>query len=296
MDWVTVEDPGNVAYDRPDTNPLFSGPRGSVVYKYRISKTELTNTQWAEFVQAFSPYWEGSPSSFDLTGVGVVTPDNGTTYVAARGVEYAPADVTWQLAAMYANWMHNGKSGERAAFESGAYDTSDWVWDHSNPNSITGTFERQDGARFWIPNEDEWIKAVYYDPNRYGEGQGGYWQWPTASDNPTPADQTSASMSDLARFLPVGSFPDAVSPWGLLDVSGGLPEWLENSLQGSHTVFLVDGSGTGLGWPDAEDWIDWRPQTFRPTTGSIGLRLAARVPTPSVVLPFLFVFAWRRRW
>jgi len=41
--WVSVEDPGNV----PDTTTF-----GAVVYRYQISKYEITNSQYAEFLNA----------------------------------------------------------------------------------------------------------------------------------------------------------------------------------------------------------------------------------------------------
>ena len=46
IDWVTVGDPGNAC----DTQP--SGCFGTVPYTYRISKYEITNTQYSEFLNA----------------------------------------------------------------------------------------------------------------------------------------------------------------------------------------------------------------------------------------------------
>jgi|LakMenE18May11ns_1017448.scaffolds.fasta_scaffold9843873_1 hypothetical protein len=38
------------------------------------------------------------------------------------------------------------------------------------------------GARYWVPSENEWYKAAYYDPNKSGSGVGGYWSYATQSD------------------------------------------------------------------------------------------------------------------
>ncbi len=52
----------------------------------------------------------------------------------------------------FTNWLHNGQgSGDT---ESGAYTIG------------SGTDEvRSANAKYWIPSEDEWYKAAYYDPN-----------------------------------------------------------------------------------------------------------------------------------
>lgn len=75
---------------------------------------------------------------------------------------------------------------------------------------------------------DEWIKAVYFDPDHGGTGQAGWWDQPNGSDTPLipglPGEgETTADLftDDGAWFIPLGSYPDVQSPWGLLDVSGG---------------------------------------------------------------------------
>src|SRR5436309_14217365 len=50
IDWVTVGNPGNAA-DTQVMNDQTTG-YGSVAYAYRISKYEVTNAQYAEFLNA----------------------------------------------------------------------------------------------------------------------------------------------------------------------------------------------------------------------------------------------------
>lgn len=50
IDWVVVGDPGNAA-DTPATN-CFSASCGSVPSAYRIGKYEVTNAQYAAFLNA----------------------------------------------------------------------------------------------------------------------------------------------------------------------------------------------------------------------------------------------------
>jgi formylglycine-generating enzyme required for sulfatase activity len=55
IEWVTVGDPGNPADTDPSTyrcGPSMDQPCGAVAYTYRISKYEITNVQYAEFLNA----------------------------------------------------------------------------------------------------------------------------------------------------------------------------------------------------------------------------------------------------
>lgn len=84
--------------------------------------------------------------------------------------------LNWRVSAMYCNWLHNGKQNTLESLQSGAYDVSTF---HTNPDgTFTDQITRSPGATFWIPSLDEWIKAVHYDPNRYGPGKGGWWESP----------------------------------------------------------------------------------------------------------------------
>ena len=42
------------------------------------------------------------------------------------------------------------------------------------------------GAKYWIPTENEWYKAAYYNPG-LNDGKGGYYDWATQSDS-TPGN------------------------------------------------------------------------------------------------------------
>jgi sulfatase modifying factor 1 len=54
-------------------------------------------------------------------------------------------------------------------------------YDLTDPNAITNnTVTRKVGAQFFIPSEDQWYKAAYFDPSKAGGD--GYWPFPTQSD------------------------------------------------------------------------------------------------------------------
>ena len=41
---------------------------------------------------------------------------------------------------------------------------------------------RNPNADYFLPSDDEWYKAAYYDPTK--NGTGGYWQYPPKTDDP----------------------------------------------------------------------------------------------------------------
>ena len=113
IDWVTVGDPGNAA-DTAVMNDQTTG-YGSVAYAYRISKYEVTNAQYAEFLNAVAV---GSAyglynSQMDSSPYGGIT-QNGSagsfSYSVKDGFESKPVNfVSFEDAAYFANWLNNGQ-------------------------------------------------------------------------------------------------------------------------------------------------------------------------------------------
>jgi len=281
--WSTVGDPGN----RPTTpEDLPSNPEariGSVGYEYRIAQTEVSNTQWLAFVRAYAPYYTGDPTASGFVGYNIVPTSSG--YQAVPGTEQHPAVMEWRMAARYCNWLTNNRATNREAFESGAYDTSTFT---INPN---GTFNDQlthtPGAAYWIPTEDEWVKAVYWDQNRYGQGQGGYWRQPYSSDLPAVSGLPDAGghtnagvrLDELGNAMNVGSYPMSVTPWGLLDASGGQREWNEKSLGLRFRQYRGSQAGEALDTVRLNDMLSGGFYTM--STSNFGLRIASLVPSPA---------------
>jgi len=57
---------------------------------------------------------------------------------------------------------------------------------------------RNSNAYYFLPSEDEWYKAAYYDPNANG-GAGGYWNYATGSDS-APTAVASGTTSGTAVY------------------------------------------------------------------------------------------------
>lgn len=318
FDFATIGAVNNPAFtaDNP-LEPLVVG-RGSVAYEYRISKLETTTGQWLEFVNTFADVAEPHPNwdRFGPTFWGAIDdlsfPGPGTRY-GLRNVPNATqlpvAGISWRMAALYCNWLHNGKQATTASLLTGAYDTSTWgVLPGTNGFGITDAPNRLPGAQFWIPSLDEQLKASHYDPDRFGEGQGGWWLNKNRSDiagiSGLPGVGTTSAGLIITDppfgvwDIPLGAYIDSVSPWGLWDTSGGTQELneelyiapfpRERGVLGSHAgqnpYDLLDTAyGIGSIFPGSRQ-------------ATVGLRIASAIPaSQTVCVPLLALLIVMRR-
>jgi len=124
IDWVAVGDAGNAA----DPATGF----GAVQTPYRISEFEITNAQYAEFLNAVAA---SDPNDLYNTSMGAGAPApilrdpfNGRepfSYIVGAGLENLPVNfVSFLDAARFANWLHNGQptgAQDDTTTEDGAY-------------------------------------------------------------------------------------------------------------------------------------------------------------------------------
>jgi hypothetical protein len=338
IEFSTVCSPGNSGY--PVSTINWTGVqnerqgRGVVDYQFRIARTEVTTGQWLEFLNTFAP----RPMPANIRALVGGSPNRnfigGPSWWGAGSIEYDPiagteryalydipnaADVpvwgiSWRMAAMYCNWLHNDKSSEWTALTSGAYDAGTWTF-----NNITGyrdDLNHLPGARFYIPSLDEWGKAAFYDPNRYGQGQGGWWNRTDSSDDlPTPGfpgepgATTSAGILGSPVFgesglIPLGAYPGSQSPWGLLDTSSGAQEVVSEEINGGAgfriDVLALGGAAGGPSDPRGLPfYLDGISRAFTGGTTSFpspfdstSLRLAAPIPLPGTAPAVLAGCLW----
>jgi formylglycine-generating enzyme required for sulfatase activity len=306
--WSRVGDPHNANAVIPPQFPWEPARHvGRVDYKYRMMTREVTVGEWYEFVQAYAPHYEGPANDSEFTGIHIVwqgSPGGVPQYRMVEGTENRPVAVGWRYAARYANWLTHDKALDAAAFESGAYDTSTFGWTKVGDIPVfTDQRNRSEGAQFWIPSFDEWTKAGHWDPDRYGEDQGGWWLFPTTSDTaPVSAEPDMGGETNGGPFPPgqvrpldVASYPHIQSPWGLLDVSGGASEWSEDI---NHDVLAQrrSASGTGIYQPGAlpSTWDILGAQAFPSPTATFGVRLASVIPAPATMVVLTLAIASMR--
>jgi hypothetical protein len=307
LNFVTVGAAGNRG-TLPSERPSASDPDipfGAVAYEFRITRTEVLADQWWEFIEAYRPYYTGAPTDSRFTSTWIGRGIGSNRY--ARPVEWAnfPVDTTWEFAARYCNWLHNDKRPEQWAFESGAYDTTTFTFNADGTGNHQAT--RSEGARFWIPSYDELFKAFYYDPDRYGVGQGGYWEYSNMSNTPfvtgLPQDGGTTNAGLGFPHYAAAQYPSVQSAFGLLDTSGGQSEWTETSnygpFAGPRERRFVRGSAvwndeTLVSQADVSSGDPFRSDT---ANGSHGFRLASVVPSPGALSVLtLACFTRRRRW
>lgn len=299
FEWATITHPSNPAYNSGFDPFGYVTGRGSVAYEYRNARTEVSTAQWLPLFNAFLgredvPPWVVAPTRWGAerdptyTGPGIryrlrSVPDAGMR---------PGYGVTWRIAAMYCNWLHNNKSSDPAAVMTGAYDVSTFF---DNPD---GTFTDQathsPGARYWIPTLDEWLKAAHWDPN-YADS-GGWWTYSNGSDIPLTNGPPPSFGGDgtgqanavfrLPNFgeynIPLGSYPDTPSIWGLLDIAGSGSEWTEGiqSVNGQMFRFF---SGSHAGGSAGGDRVTGLGSTSPwSISGDFNLRLASSVASPGV--------------
>jgi len=287
LEFVEVGDPGNA----PDENGF-----GAVAYRYRISKYETTAAQWVEFVNAKG---RSDPSESGLWSENMSREDGADkdprcdirrsgkvgSFVHAVSPEFANRPVNYVSfldACRFCNWLHNGQGDGDT--ETGAYELNGYI------GSDGRRIQRNPGAKFFVPTEDEWYKAAYFDPQK--RGGPGYWKYPTRSDEQPNRDMDSAQganwftdgfLDPVHYLLEVGSFPRASSAYGTLDQAGNLAEWTEGldppflrSLRGG--AFNSGDAGLNVPLPNRA-WSSMSDES------AVGFRIAAEIPGSPVPVP-----------
>jgi formylglycine-generating enzyme required for sulfatase activity len=292
IDYVSVGNPGNAAD---------STGYGAVAYAYQIGKYEVTNAQYGAFLNAVDP--DGANANGVYNSNMGSNARGGITYTAdaASGAKYTirtsmgdkPVNyVSWYDAARFANWLHNGQGS--GSTETGAYTLS----------LNTGIITKNSGANVYLPSEDEWYKAAYYDPTPGAGGGDNYWLHATQSDTvPTAASANSTGDisnpgANVANYnkgadwntqdgnvTTVGSAGAlAESYFGTADMAGNVREWNDAVISGSSRG-LRGGSFSNL-----ENDLRSSDRTNSDPTGEnydIGFRVAS-VPEPTSVLLTMF--------
>ena len=272
IDWVTVGDPGNAA----DTTGY-----GAVPYEYRVGTYEIT---------------QDAITKATASGMANVTAGPWTgSQPAAR--------ITWYEAAAFVNWL-NTSTGKTAAynltFSSGSWSMTLWssgdAWQAGGENLY-----RNKDAFYFLPSENEWYKAAYYNP-----GGSDYFLYPTASSS-VPTAVASGTNAGTAVYNSAASVPAIVdstgglSPYGTMGQGGNVWEWNESAFGGTNSSPSENRAFRGGGWVSTEDFLRSSVRgNFDPRDGSdsIGFRVAS-VPEPSTYALLLMAGAgwllWRRR-
>jgi sulfatase modifying factor 1 len=285
IEYVTVGDAGNAA----DTTGY-----GAVSYEYQIGKYEVTNAQYAEFLNSVAAtdangLYNANMGSNARGGITQSGTSGSFTYSVKTDMGDKPVNYVSIADAMrFTNWINNGQG--TATTESGAYDMSQSL----------STVVHNGSANVWLPTENEWYKAAYYQPAAAGGDTDSYWLYPTQSNTaPTIAtvdangnitnDGTNVAnyasgatwngqTGNLTTVGSAGATSD--SYYGAYDLGGNVWEWNE----------AIIGNVRGLrggAWNGTEANLRASFRYFDSPAGeasAIGFRLASAVPEPSRVM------------
>jgi formylglycine-generating enzyme len=176
IETVPVGNPGNA-----NSTVL---PAGAVAYNYRIGAYEVTNSQYADFLNA-----KAKSDPLGLYNANMATDARGGivrsgsspnfSYAVKSNMADKPVNyVSFYDTVRFTNWLNNGQGN--SSTESGAYTVS------GNTQVPSSVSNRTSGAIWFLPTYDEWYKAAYYDPRSTAQGgpagDSHYWTYATQSD------------------------------------------------------------------------------------------------------------------
>jgi formylglycine-generating enzyme len=274
LEMVVVGNPGNPADDTGF---------GAVANPFRIGKFEVTAAQYVEFLNAKAktdPHGLYHLHMDEGVHIGCKIQRSGAegSYTYGVPVEYANRPVNWVSfwsACRFANWLHNGQGDGDT--ETGAYMLNGYK------GSDGRAIKRIPGAKWFVPSEDEWYKAAYYDPEK--SGGAGYWNYPTRSDSQPSRDFKAVNAAnyyddsylDPTYYLTeVGAFFNSPSGYGTFDQGGNVGEWNE----AIRPPFFRSFRGGSFGNDGGHNVIDESiPQKGSQFAGDIvGFRVAGALP------------------
>lgn len=319
IDLVPVGDPGN-PNDPSDGDQNVDGVQnyGAVDYSYSIGKYEVTNEQYAEFLNSvaatdtYGLYHTGMGSD-DRAGIIQSGSSGSYTYSVKPNMGDKPVNyIRFYDAVRFVNWLENGQpAGAQGA---GTTETGSYTL-FTDGGATTNVSARVAGTTWVIPTENEWYKAAYYDPT--ASGTTNYWLYPTRSDS-APTAATANAAGDISNpganvanynsgadwngqngnVTTVGSAgPLSASYYGTYDQGGNVWEWNEQD-------FFAGGRGRRGGfWFNIEDYLQshWRSLNSpdMDQDDRIGFRVAFMIPEPScfgvVLIAAMGLCVWRMR-
>ncbi|MFM8497728.1 MAG: SUMF1/EgtB/PvdO family nonheme iron enzyme [Planctomycetia bacterium] len=298
-----------------------------------MGKYHFTNSQYTAFLNAIDPagtnpnfVYNESQGSNIRSGISFTTGNvSGAKYAVRPNMGDKPVNyVSWFDAARVSNWLHNGAQTYGSSNNTVSAPQNNGAYTLGTATSGTAPAKNA-GAKFYIPTENEWYKAAYYNPTLSG-GAGGYRLYGNGFDSgiaAVTADSTgNGSAGTGIMGSGTGNFANysnravwngqagnvttvgtngAASYYGAFDMSGNVSDWNDfdgmpgssRGIRGGYWNSLASGVSSANGVTDDPSG----------EISGIGFRLAspAPVPEPSTYAMALAGIAcggfsmWRRR-
>ena len=195
-------------------NYTFSDPADD----YRMGTYEVTNDQWNKFTNAY-----GTP---------IGNPTNAYDEIAYwTGTNVPTNKISWYESAQFVNWL-NTSTGHQAAYKFTGYQgTSGYslaVWESGDAGFDSSNPYRNSNAYYFLPTDDEWVKAAYWNGTNL--------QTYATIDNLMPIAGVDTNYGDVVgQPWNVGNGSEELN--GTFDMMGNLWEWMESPwFIGDYTV------------------------------------------------------------
>ena len=271
IDFVNIGNAGNAA----DTTGY-----GAVPYEYRVGTYEIT---------------QDAITKATASGMSNVT-------AGAWSGNQPAATISWYEAAAFVNFL-NTSSGKTAAYNltfSGSWSMALWSSEQAWTAGGTNLYRNKD-AFYFLPSENEWYKAAYYNP-----AGSDYFLYPTASSS-VPTAVASGTNAGTAVYNNAASVPAIVesagglSPYGTMGQGGNVFEWNESAFDGSNSSSSESRAFRGGRWSSSGVNLRSSVRLDGVPAGeldSVGFRVAS-VPEPSTYVLVLMgagaLYLWKRR-
>ena len=201
IETVPVGDLGNA--NDPATGNLYGGVSSS----YSIGKYEVTVGQYTEFLNAvaatdtYALYNTGMATDLNIAGISQNGVAGSYSYSVIGSPNHPVTYVSWGDAARFANWLHNGQP--TGAQDAGTTENGAYTLNGATTDAALMAVTRNAGAKWFIPTENEWYKAAYYQPAAQGGDSDSYWAYPMRTNSVPYSDQPPGATPDNTR---VGNF------------------------------------------------------------------------------------------
>jgi formylglycine-generating enzyme required for sulfatase activity len=297
MSFAYIGDAGNAN----DTILSDGAYRGRVDDAYYISKYEVTQGQWVDFLNAVATDKNAAQGIQDLydTSMDNHSPTNGYSGIRREVDSVDPAKWHYSLvesayekrpvvyvslldAKRFCNWLTNGGGST----EDGVYDLGGG--DNSERGGVWGT----DLGAVALPTENEWYKAAYYDPNK--SGGAGYYTYAFGGRNGDTISHDYANYYEGAFVYyntsgdgfgnrtycmnEVDFFEGYASAYGVVDMTGNVWELTDSQYNATNRVVrggAYSNAGTFLAAGSSRSSLS--PGIVNT---NIGFRVASLAPIP----------------
>ena len=267
MDFVDIGNAGNT-----DDGTGY----GAVDYSYRMGVNEVSQGM----ITAYNNATNAGPdiTFFDLSSNG------------GNGVNKAASGVSWNEAARFVNWLNTDAGfSEAYKFTTGGANDNIALWTSGDTGYDASNPFRNSNAHYFLPSEDEWYKAAYYDSNT-----GTYSDFATGSDT-APTTVASGTTEGTAVYgQPYATGPaditnaGGLSSYGTMAQNGNVGEWGESGFAAPNDAADENRVFRGGSWSN-NSWFLQSSSRLSDTTisegNAVGFRVASveAVPEPSSV-------------